>query len=187
MNLKCPHAFPQHLLGLKSPPPPRGTFSHAGRLSRFWGIHVSLGIWVFLWGSLLKRKSILLSWAIMICCKLVSAFSLSPFLSVLHRPSVPKGFYPAPFPSFAIFSGFHYLECSPQSATVLFLFVSSPFLRHCSNPTCSRMVILLYTYCEPGVLLDVYIFFLSELKPILSKSCCYPYLPKSKQSQKVKK
>lgn len=129
MKLKCPHAFPQHLLGLKCPPPPRGTFSHAGRLARFWGIHVSLGIWVFLWGSLFKRKSILLSWAIMICCKLVSAFSLSPFLSVLHGPSVPKGFYPSPFPSFAIFSGFYYLECSPQSAAVLFLFVSSPFLK----------------------------------------------------------
>lgn len=39
----------------------------------------------------------------------------------------PKSFtLPA---SFAIFSGFHYLECSPQSATVLFLFVSSPFLK----------------------------------------------------------
>ena len=166
MNLKCPRVFPLHLLGLKSPPPPHGTFSHAGRLSPFWGIHVSLGIWVFLWDSLLKGKSILLSWAIMICCKLVSAFSLSPFLSVLHRPSVPKEFYPAPL--FAIFSGFHYLECSHQSATVLFLFVSSPFLKALSNPTCSIVVILLYACCEPGVLLRcIYIFSLRvETNPV---------------------
>ena len=159
MNLKCPRVFPLHLLGLKSPPPPHGTFSHAGRLSRFWGIHVSLGIWVFLWGSLLKGKSILLSWAIMIC-KLVSAFSLSTFLSVLHRPSVPKEFYPAPL--FAIFSGFHYLECSHQSATVLSLFVSSPFLKalfrshllHSSH----TVIHLLWARCAT----KMYVYFFSQ-------------------------
>lgn len=88
-----------------------------------WGFEFFSGV--------LSSKESPYSWVgqLEICCKLVSAFSLSPFLSVLHGPSVPKGFYPSPFPSFAIFSGFCYLECSPQSATVLFLFVSSPFLK----------------------------------------------------------
>lgn len=186
MKLKCPHAFPQHLLGLKCPPPPRGTFRlrwetcsllrnscEPGDLSFFSGGSPSKESPQFWVGQL---------WSAVNWCQL-SPFS--PFLSVCTDLLSPKGFtLPPSF--FCYFSG-------------VSIIWNVPSVSCCSLPVCifpipkditkSHLLHNGHAICllwfGGVVLLDGCIFF-SEWKPILSKNCCYPYLPESKQSEKAK-
>lgn len=151
------------------PPPPHSTYLHTGGLSCFWRIHVRQAFKFSLRVVFSEESTDSLRVDICGPLKLASAFPLSSFLSVLHRPSVqsPKSFT-LPLSFFCWSLRFQYLEHFPQEAAVLILFVSSSSLKAQFKSHLLYnghiVICLLWARCS---IRPVCFFFLPEFKIIL--------------------